>query len=40
MAAVEAIKKPKWIPAEKDGETVSAEVTIRIQSKLDEKPKD
>lgn len=40
MAAIEAIKKTKWIPAEKDGETVSAEVTIPILFKLDNKPKD
>lgn len=38
-AAIDAIKKTKWLPAENDGETVSAEVTIPIQFKLDNKPK-
>jgi len=40
MAAVEAIKKTKWLPAEKDGKAVSAEVRIPIQFKLDCKSKD
>jgi len=38
-AAVDAIKKTKWLPAEKDGKTVSAEVTIPIKFKLDCKDK-
>ena len=40
MAAVEAIKKTKWLPAEKDGEKVPAEVTVPIKFKLDKKLKD
>ncbi|MEN8194336.1 MAG: energy transducer TonB [Bacteroidota bacterium] len=39
-AAIDAIKKTKWLPAEKDGKAVSAEITIPIQFKLGCKPKD
>lgn len=40
IAAVEAVKRTKFIPAVKDGKNVKAEVTIPIKFKLDEKKKD
>ena len=38
-SAVDAIIKTKWLPAQKDGKSVSTEVTIPIQFKLDCKDK-
>lgn len=36
-AAVKAVKMTKFVPGEKDGENVKAEVTIPIKFKLDDK---
>lgn len=40
IAAVNAIEKTKWLPGEKDGKRVSAQVTIPIAFKLDDNKKE
>ncbi len=40
LAAVYAVENTKWIPGEKDGNKISAQVTIPIAFKLDDKKKE
>lgn len=40
LAAVYAVENTKWIPGEKDGKQVSAQVTIPIEFKLGDKDKE